>query len=158
MITSCPPAGEGPETTEAQPAIVYTVIQNWDDPSFLPDQKGSYFSCMAQGNCGDPTTPGPRTPYPVAVIEGDPLFDFQRSIWLAYNNKARFVLYYKLTKKLATCWEPGALYSEGGNGDGTALYVDRRTGEVIPSLRLVHWHIAQQAVEKEILLSAPPRS
>jgi hypothetical protein len=56
---------------------------------------------------------------------------------------------------LLTCWDKGGLFDEqdGGNGDGTAMYVDTRTGLVIPSVRMMHWHIAQQQVEKEMILA-----
>ena len=131
--------------------ILYTIIQNDDDPGLISDQKGSYFSCMAQGNCSGTDPIHPRTDFPVAVIEGDPTCDFEGAIRRAYANRARFALYYKITKRLSTCWQPGGLYNEGGNGDGTALYVDKATGDPIPSIRLLHWHRAQQAVEKEIV-------
>ncbi|MFM7448128.1 MAG: hypothetical protein ACKO24_05995 [Leptolyngbyaceae cyanobacterium] len=140
------------QASAADLPILYTIVQNDDDPDLFSNQKGSYFSCMAQGNCKETDPIHPRTPFPVAVIEGDPTYDFEGAIRLAYANHARFALYYKITKRLSTCWQSGGLYNEGGNGDGTALYVDKATGDPIPSIRLLHWHRAQQAVEKEIVV------
>ena len=131
--------------------IIYCIVQNHDTPDLLAETtKGSYFSCMAQG-CGG--TPLRRTTFPVAVIEGDPINDFQSAITLAQRNHASFVLYYKITKNLITCWQPGGLYNcqDGGNGDGTAMYVNQETGLVMPSIRMMHWHIAQQRLEKLLL-------
>jgi hypothetical protein len=130
--------------------IRYRIVQNQDDPSLLSYQKGSYFSCVAQG-CSDDKKEDELPKYPLAVVEGNPISDFQAAIMLAHQNKARFVLYYKMTKRLQTCWLPGGLYNEGGNCDGTAMYVDPSTGLVIPSIRLMHWHQAQQSVEKQML-------
>ena len=137
--------------------IIYCIVQNHDSPLLLPGAKGSYFSCMAQG-CDDydpsdasDKPPKKRTSFPVAVVEGCPITDFQRAIELAYENKALFALYYKITKRLEHCWLDGGIYNEGGNGDGTAMYVNKETGLVMPSIRMMHWHIAQQRVEKLLL-------
>ena len=137
--------------------IRYCIVQNHDSPLLLPGAKGSYFSCMAQGcNDYDPSDasdkpPKKRTSFPVAVVEGCPITDFQRAIKLAYENKALFALYYKITKRLKHCWLDGGIYNEGGNGDGTAMYIHPRTGLAIPSVRMMHWHIAQQEIEKQML-------
>lgn len=135
--------------------IIYCIVQNHDTPDLLAGTtKGSYFSCMAQG-CG--LSPSPRTDSPVAVIEGDPIKDFEGAITLAQRNHASFALYYKITRNLSTCWLPGGLYNfeDGGNGDGTAMYVNKETGLVIPSIRMMRWHIAQQRVEKLLLTARP---
>jgi hypothetical protein len=131
--------------------VIYVEVQNSDPGHSYEHGKGSYFSCMAQGNCQNTDLPKPRTRFPVAVVEGDPVLDFQRAIHLAYSNGADFALYYCLTKNICRCWEPGGIYSEGGNGDGTAMYYDPETGDPWPSVRMMHWHIAQQAVEKSIM-------
>jgi hypothetical protein len=127
--------------------IRYCIVQNEDTPSLLSKQKGSYFSCMAQG-CGESNGHKDRTPFPVAVVEGDPIDDFQAAIKLAHSNNALFALYYAITLRLATCWTNGGLYNEGGNGDGTAMYIHSPTGLAMPSIRLMRWHQAQQMIEK----------
>lgn len=136
--------------------ILGIVEQTTDDGLYLPPQKGSYFACNAQGNCKNAPSPDQvkedRTGFPVAVIEGDPVTDFQESIKLAYKNNASFAMYYSITKKLALCWEKGGMYDEGGNGDGTAMYYDPENGDPWPSVRMMHWHIAQQAIEKTIVI------
>lgn len=155
MITTGSRSIEGLRRLAADLPIRYCIVQNEDRPDQLPGVKGSYFSCMAQG-CGGSRVNRPyRTFFPVAVIEGDPIMDFQGAIRTAKNMQAVFVLYYKLNKNLLTCWDKGGLFDEqdGGNGDGTAMYVDTRTGLVIPSVRMMHWHIAQQQVEKEMILA-----
>lgn len=145
--------------------IVFAPVQNLDDLSVYPIdlypekegsrfRKGSYFSCMAQGNCSNKVNSEyvcKRTEFPVAVVEGDPIEDFQRSIRLAYENQADFVLYYMLNKRTYQCWQDGGIYSEGGNGEGTAMYYDPNNGDPWPSVRMMHWDIAKQQVEKEIL-------
>jgi hypothetical protein len=137
--------------------ICYCIVQNHDSPLLFPNAKGSYFSCMAQG-CDDydPSDASgkpqkKRTSFPVAVVEGCPIADFQGAIKLAYKNKALFALYYKITKRLKHCWLDGGIYNEGGNGDGTAMYIHPCTGLAIPSVRMMHWHIAQQEIEKKML-------
>ncbi|MEY4980613.1 MAG: hypothetical protein RLZZ352_2883 [Pseudomonadota bacterium] len=135
--------------------ILGIVEQTTDDGLQAWPQKGSYFACTAQGNCKNAPSPdwvNDRTSYPVAVIEGDPVTDFQESIKLAYKNNASFVMYYSITKKLASCWEKGGMYDEGGNGDGTAMYYDPENGDPWPSVRMMHWHIAQQEIEKSIVI------
>jgi hypothetical protein len=152
--------------------IVFAPVQNLDDLSVYPIdlypekeglrfRKGSYFSCMAQGNCSNKVNSEyvcKRTEFPVAVVEGDPIEDFQRSIRLAYENQADFVLYYMLNKRTHKCWDKSwnwdngiGIYSEGGNGEGTAMYYDPENGDPWPSVRMMHWDIAKQQVEKEIL-------
>jgi len=147
--------------------IVFAPVQNVDNKDLIPIKprsqkdglnfrKGSYFSCMAQGNCVNVADVGlsllyERTDFPVAVVEGNPEKDFKRSIRLAYENKADFVLYYDITKRIDKCWIPGGMYDEGGNGDGTAMYYDPKTGDPWPSIRMMYWDIARQEVEKEIL-------
>ena len=129
--------------------IRYCINQCYDSPSLLSGEKGSYFSCSAQG-CGDikdDTEPA----YPVAVVEGDPDKDFQGAIKFAYFRNANFALYYTITKRLQTCWREGGIYNEGGNGDGTAMYINPSTGLTMPSARMMHWHKAQQVVEKQML-------
>ena len=139
--------------------IIYTIVQNDDHPQLLSHHKGSYFSCMAQG-CGDDNEDKTnnnnknRTHFPVAVIEGCPVHDFQGAIQLAYKNNANFALYYKITENLRSCWVDGDLYHAGGNGDGTAMYIDERTGLTMPSVRMMHWHRAQNMVEKQMLSGA----
>lgn len=137
--------------------IRYCVVQNHDRPDLLPGaSKGSYFSCMAQGCATSKQSRPQRTDFPVAVVEGCHEADFQGAIRKAREMRAEFVLYYKVTKKLTTCWEKGGLFDDldgGGNGDGTAMYVNESTGLVIPSVRMMHWHIAQQQVEKEMVLA-----
>ncbi|MFM9087121.1 MAG: hypothetical protein ACKOPT_03065, partial [Cyanobium sp.] len=129
--------------------IRYCINQCHDLPSMLSGEKGSYFSCSAQG-CGD-TKDDTLPTFPVAVVEGDPDKDFQRAIKLAADNEAIFTLYYTITKRLQTCWREDGIYNEGGNGDGTAMYINPRTGLTMPSVRMMHWHIAQQMVEKQML-------
>jgi hypothetical protein len=144
--------------------IVFAPVQNVDNKDLIPInprsglkfRKGSYFSCMAQGNCANVEDAGSsllhkRTDFPVAVVEGDPEKDFKRSIHLAYENKADFVLYYDITKRIDKSWIPGEMYDEGVNGDGTAMYYDPKTGDPWPSIRMMYWDIARQEVEKEIL-------
>ena len=152
--------------------IVFAPVQNLDDLSVYPIdlypqkegsrfRKGSYFSCMAQGNCSNKVNSEyvcKRTKFPVAVVEGDPIEDFQRSIRLAYENQADFVFYYMLNKRTHKCWDNNwywdngiGIYSEGGNGEGTAMYYDPNNGDPWPSVRMMHWDIAKQQVEKEIL-------
>jgi len=154
--------------------IVFAPVQNIDNlPIDLYPKKensrfrkGSYFSCMAQGNCFNKVNSDcvdKRTEFPVAVVEGDPVNDFQRSIRLAYENQADFVLYYMLNKRTHKCWDKKSIqdtgigiYSEGGNGDGTAMYYNPtegpdEDGEPWPSVRMMHWDIARQQIEKEIL-------
>jgi hypothetical protein len=152
--------------------IVFAPVQNLDDLSLYPIdrypqkegsrfRKGSYFSCMAQGNCSNKVNSEyvcKRTEFPVAVVEGDPIEDFQRSIRLAYENQADFVFYYMLNKRTHKCWDNNwywdngiGIYSEGGNGEGTAMYYDPENGDPWPSVRMMHWDIAKQQVEKEIL-------
>jgi hypothetical protein len=116
---------------------------------------------MAQGNCSNKVNSEyvcKRTKFPVAVVEGDPIEDFQRSIRLAYENQADFVFYYMLNKRTHKCWDNNwywdngiGIYSEGGNGEGTAMYYDPNNGDPWPSVRMMHWDIAKQQVEKEIL-------
>jgi hypothetical protein len=147
--------------------IIFAPVQNWDNRPIerYPNGKGSYFSCMAQGNCKSKTNINcvasrkdeKGNEYPVAVVEGDPIKDFQESIKLAYKNGAEFVFYYMLNKRTYRCWDISwgtegiGIYSEGGNGDGTAMYYDKKTGDPWPSVRMMNWDIARQAVEKEIL-------
>ena len=101
---------------------------------------------MAQRNCRNKTNiksvssrkDEEGNEYPVAVVEGDPIKDFQESIKLAYKNGAEFVLYYMLNKRTYRCWDKSwdedgiGIYSEGGNGDGTAMYYDQQTGDPWP--------------------------
>lgn len=147
--------------------IIFAPVQNWDNRPIerYPNGKGSYFSCMAQRNCRNKTNiksvssrkDEEGNEYPVAVVEGDPIKDFQESIKLAYKNGAEFVLYYMLNKRTYRCWDKSwdedgiGIYSEGGNGDGTAMYYDQQTGDPWPSVRMMNWDIARQSVEKEIL-------
>lgn len=147
--------------------IIFAPVQNWDNRPIerYPNGKGSYFSCMAQRNCKKKTNikcvssrkDEEGNEYPVAVVEGDPIKDFQESIKLAYKNGAEFVFYYMLNKRTYRCWDTSwdedgiGIYSEGGNGDGTAMYYDRQTGDPWPSVRMMNWDIARQSVEKEIL-------
>jgi hypothetical protein len=154
--------------------IVFTPLQNIDNlPIDLYPKKensrfrkGSYFSCVAQGNCSNkfnPSDVNKRTNCPVAVVEGSPVDDFQRSIQVAYANQADFVLYYMLNKRTHKCWDKTwskdgeiGIYSEGGNGDGTAMYYDPtqgpdKDGDPWPSLRMMNWDIARQGIEKKIL-------
>ena len=147
--------------------IIFAPVQNWDNRPIdrYPNGKGSYFSCMAQRNCKNKTNikcvssrkDEEGNEYPVAVVEGDPIKDFQESIKLAYKNGAEFVLYYMLNKRTYRCWDTSwdtdgiGIYSEGGNGDGTAMYYDKKTGDPWPSVRMMNWDIARQSVEKEIL-------
>jgi hypothetical protein len=147
--------------------IIFAPVQNCDNRpiELYPNGKGSYFSCMAQGNCKSKTDIAnvlsrkdeKENEYPVAVVEGDPIKDFQESIKLAYKNGAEFILYYMLNKRTYRCWDKSwdedgiGIYSEGGNGDGTAMYYDQQTGDPWPSVRMMNWDIARQSVEKEIL-------
>jgi hypothetical protein len=155
MITTGSRSLEKLRSLAADLPIRYCIVQNEDRPDQLPGPKGSYFSCMAQGCGGSRVNRPHRTFYPVAVVEGDPVMDFQGAIRTARDMQAVFVLYYKLNKNLLTCWDKGGLFDDrdGGNGDGTAMYVDASTGLVIPSVRMMHWHIAQQQVEKEMILA-----
>jgi hypothetical protein len=122
--------------------------------SWLTRQRGPISAAWAQG-CGE--TPSARTDSPVAVIEGDRTEDFERAITKAKCNHASFALYYKITSNLRTCRLPGGLYNldDGGNGDGTAMYVNKETGLVMPSIRMMCWHIAQQKVEKLLMTARP---
>lgn len=130
--------------------VVYCPVRNWLDRA-EDMETGIYGSCMAQGNCVNTSSPESRTQFPVHVIEGDPINDWQRSIIDAYEKGAQFYLYYNSTQRLLTCHEPGGLYEQGGNGDGTHFYYDPKTGYPEPSIRLVHYLLALQEVTKRML-------
>lgn len=98
---------------------------------------GAYVSCMSQGNCQNKADPSQ-----VAPPSGDPMFVLDapsvhaRAIpWVLARLGAPRGLYFNSTQKLTTAWQPGGLYSEGGNGDGTDVFPGT-DGNPWPSLRL----------------------
>lgn len=112
--------------------------------------QGEYGSCMATGNCVNTSQPNPRrTPhYPVHVLEGGYEDDWKASIIRAYEKGLDYYMHFSANLRLTTCWEPGGLYNEGGNGDGTQIYYHPETGLPLPSMRLVAYHEALQEVTK----------
>lgn len=132
--------------------VLFAPVRNVYDA--LPDAAFSKFwmiygSCMATGNCALSQNPRPRTPYPVHVVEGDPIGDWERAILEAASFGANAYMHYAATKRLSMYWEPGGIYNEGGNGDGTLLAFDPETGDPWPTVRLMHSFIALQKVAKE---------
>jgi hypothetical protein len=101
----------------------------------------AYASCMSNGNCQPQTDPAhvaPRTGFPCFVVETPT--EPREFVLQAQDLGAVGGMYYCFTKNLPKAWEAGGLYNEGGNGDGTMLYPDRREGieEPMASLRLKH--------------------
>src|SRR5690606_27860664 len=100
-------------------------------------------SCMAQGQCSDG---GPREPTgtPLSVIEAPEIHLMMQPV-MAYALGAKRAMYYTVTKRLRTAWEPGGQWNEGGNGDGTATYI--HAGKPAASVRLKNWRYGQNTVE-----------
>lgn len=128
---------------------------------------GLYGSCMATGNCHNTDNPGPRTTYPVHVVEGNYEDDWKRSLIeaheLGFDDYMHFASTLKLVNlqkkgefqarewdKIETFETPGFLRNEGGNGDGTQCYFDDQGP--LPSLRMFAYEEALTEITKATLL------
>lgn len=95
---------------------------------------GHYSSCMAQGRCHDSGSPANPSGTPLMVV-GSPEIHQRMFPVVVRALGGELALYYTLTKRLSTAWQPGGQWNEGGEGDGTALYYtpDRKP---VASIRL----------------------
>lgn len=95
-----------------------------------------YTSCMANATCQNTTADKVGTPtgHPMMVLDAPSGHAVAFPLVMAKLGAARG-LYFNSTQMLPTAWNPGGLYSEGGDGDGTLLYPGT-DGLPWPSLRL----------------------
>lgn len=120
-----------PYVTQFYPVMLFVK------PEWVPFMGGSYEACMAQGNCANATDISQVNP-----PNGDPMFVLDAPAahprafaWVLHKLGAQRGLYYMADLRLATAWQAGGQYNEGGNGDGTFLYPGK-DGNPWPSLRL----------------------
>jgi len=111
-------------------------VQEYTIPYWL------YTSCMAQGSCTDGN--GNPTGTPMFVTEAPAIHQRAFPV-IAYQLGAEACLYYKADKLLSTSDQPGGIFNEGGNGDGTLLYLKEK--KIHPSMRLKNWRKGLNDVE-----------
>jgi hypothetical protein len=92
---------------------------------------------------------------PMSVIEAPPIH-FQMFPVVVYALGGKRALYYSLTDRLRTAWEPGGQWWNEGNGDGTATYMVN--GKLHASVRLKYWRYGQASVEYLRLLGEDGRA